>query len=75
MEVSSIAGASRLRYSVILGPGFSGIRMAIDSMPEREPAILKRRVEEHRANMQRVVDGMKDALHQEPSGKNPIFGN
>ena len=61
-ELSGIAGATRLRYSVRLGPGPSGITMAIDSMPDREPAILHRRISEHRANMQRVLDGVKEAV-------------
>lgn len=59
-ELAPIAGATRLRYSVVLGPGPSGITMAIESMPEREPAILHRRISEHRANMQRVVDLIKE---------------
>lgn len=58
-EVSSIAGASRLRHGVRLGPGFSGISMAIEAMPDKEPRILARRVAEHRKNMQAVVDGVK----------------
>ncbi len=61
-EVSSIAGATRLRYSLILGPGPSGITAVIDSMPDKEPRIIARRIAEHRANMQRVVDGVKAAL-------------
>jgi nitroreductase len=61
-ELASIAGATRLRYSVILGPGPSGINAAIASMPDKEPRIIHRRIEEHRANMQRVVEGIKAAL-------------
>ena len=75
-EVASIAGSTRLRYSLILGPGPSGLSAVIGTMPEREPRILARRIEEHRTNMQRVVDGMKAALHTEPDPDrvNPIFG-
>jgi nitroreductase len=74
-ELSSIAGATRLRYSLILGPGPSGISAAIANMPDKEPRILFRRVEEHRANMQKVVDGIRAAVHGEPDPdrKNPIF--
>ncbi len=36
--------------------------MAIEQMPDREPRILHRRISEHRANMQRVVDGIKTAV-------------
>jgi nitroreductase len=74
-ELSSIAGATRLRYSLIIGPGPSGISAAIENMPDKEPRILFRRIEEHRANMQKVVDGIKAAVHSEPDPdrKNPIF--
>lgn len=60
-EASSIAGATRLRYSVILGPGPSGTTAAIESMPDKEPRILRRRINELRANMGLVVDGIKAA--------------
>ena len=65
-EMASIAGAIRVRYSVIIGPGPSGISVAIEAMPDKEPKILARRIDEHRTNMQRVLDGMKTALHNEP---------
>ena len=61
-ELSSIAGATRLRFLVALGPGPSGISAAITAMPDREPRILFKRLEEHRANMQRVVNGIKEIV-------------
>ena len=75
-ELSSIAGATRLRYTLHLGPGPSGLTAALEAMPEKEPRILFRRLEEHRVNMQLVVDGIKAATHREPgSGRaNPVFG-
>ena len=60
-ELSSIAGATRLRYSLVIGPGPSGISAAIAAMPDKEPRILFRRIEEHRANMQRVLEAIKAA--------------
>ena len=60
-ELAPVAGAVRLRYTLKLGPGPSGITAAIERMPDKEPRILHRRLEEHRANMQRVVSGMKAA--------------
>lgn len=63
-ELTSIAGATRLRYTLGLGPGPSGLTPAIAAMPEKEPRILFRRLEEHRANMQLVVDGVKSAVEQ-----------
>lgn len=58
-ELESIADTTRLRYHLILGPGPSGISAVIAAMPDKEPKILVRRIQEHRANMQRVVAGMK----------------
>lgn len=60
-ELERIAGAIRLRYRVLLGPGPSGISAAIEAMPDKEPRILSRRIDEHRANMQAVADGIKAA--------------
>jgi hypothetical protein len=70
-ELSPVAGAVRLRYSLRLGPGPSGITEAIERMPDKEARILHRRVEEHRANMQRVVDGIKAATQRDPVGEQP----
>jgi hypothetical protein len=52
-------GRCRLRHRVRLGPGPSGLTPAIERMPEKEDRIIERRLEEHRANMQAVVDGIK----------------
>ncbi len=70
-EAASIAGATRLRYSVVLGPGPSGITAAIESMPDKEPRILARRIDEHRANMTRVVEGIKAAAEADATGAGP----
>jgi len=72
-HLERIAGATRLRYTVALGPGPSGISAAIKSMPDKEPRILRRRMSEHRKNMQAVVDGIKAAVHDDPDRPNPIF--
>ena len=60
-ELAAIDTGTRLRYSLILGPGPSGLSPAIERMPDKEPRILQRRIDEHRANMARVVDGIKHA--------------
>ncbi len=64
-DAATIAGAVRLRFSVILGPGPSGITAAIESMPDKEPRILSRRIDEHRANMTKVIEGIKAAAEAE----------
>jgi uncharacterized protein YndB with AHSA1/START domain len=51
---------TQLRFSMSMGPGPSGISMAIAAMPEKEPRILHRRVTEHHANMTRTVEGVRD---------------
>ena len=61
-ELTSIAGATRLRFHVGLGPGPSGLTPAIEAMPEKEPRIILRRLEEHRANMTRTVEGIKQLV-------------
>jgi uncharacterized protein YndB with AHSA1/START domain len=53
-------GGTRLRFSMSMGPGPSGISMAIAAMPDKEPRILHRRVSEHHANMLRTVEGIRD---------------
>lgn len=64
-DLSSIAGATRLRFSVVLGPGPSRLLAAIERAPDREAAILARRLEEHRANMQQVVEAIKAATERD----------
>jgi hypothetical protein len=71
--MARIAGATRLRYSVTLGPGPSGISHAIASMPDKEPRILRRRIGEHQTSMQAVIDGVSAALHRDSDSPNPIF--
>ncbi|MGI9615251.1 MAG: nitroreductase family protein, partial [Acidimicrobiales bacterium] len=58
-ELQQIAGATRLRYRVIIGPGPSGTTAAIERMPDKEARIIARRVGELRNNMQAVVDAIK----------------
>lgn len=70
-DASSIAGATRLRFSVVLGPGPSGITGAIESMPDKEPRILARRISEHRANMAKVIEGIKAAAEADAVAARP----
>jgi hypothetical protein len=51
--------STRLRYSMSMGPGPSGISIAIESMPEKEPRILRRRILEHHVNMVRTIEGIR----------------
>ena len=52
-------GAVVLRQGTRLGPGRSGLNIAIDAMPDKEERIVARRLQEHERNMQATVDGVK----------------
>lgn len=59
-EIDALHGKRcRLRQTVRLGPGPSGLTPAIEAMPDKEPRIIQRRQAEHLANMQLCVDGIK----------------
>jgi nitroreductase len=66
-ELQPMPDGVRLRYSMVIGPGRSGLNAAIESMPDKEPRILARRVDEHRANMELVLRGIKDLAEQQRS--------
>jgi len=57
---------TRLRYSMSLGPGPSGISVALEAMPEKEPRILRRRILEHHVNMVRTIGGVKGIAEETP---------
>ena len=52
-------GGTRLRFVYAMGPGPSGTTMAIASHPGKETRVLRRRLGEVHANMQRTVEGVK----------------
>jgi uncharacterized protein YndB with AHSA1/START domain len=58
------AGA-RLRQWAQIGPAPSGLTPAILAMPEKEERIVARRLDEHRANMQATVNGVKALAESE----------
>ena len=58
-DLEPVGSATRLRFSMSIGPGPSGISVAIAAMPGKEPRILHRRVSEHHANMARTVEGIQ----------------
>jgi Polyketide cyclase / dehydrase and lipid transport len=53
-------GSSRLEHWFQMGPGRGGLNYAIERMPEKEDRIVDRRLDEHKANMERVVAGIKE---------------
>lgn len=63
-ELEPIVGGTRLRFRCNLGPGRSGLDEIIAARPDLEQRIIDRRMAEHRANMQRVVEGIKSRVEQ-----------
>ena len=58
-------GGVRLRLSYVMGPGPSGTTMAITANSGKEARVLRRRLDEVSANLQRTVEGVKQ-LAEEP---------
>lgn len=58
---------ARLRQWAQIGPAPSGLTPAILAMPEKEERIIARRLDEHRANMQATVDGVKALAEGQPA--------
>ena len=58
-DLEPSAGRTRLRFSYLIGPGRSGTTAAIAANPGKEARVLRRRLNEVQANMQRTVDGIK----------------
>jgi hypothetical protein len=54
-----------LRQGTRLGPGRSGLNIAIDALPEKEERIIARRLQEHERNMQATVEGVKGLAEAE----------
>ncbi|MFF8591194.1 SRPBCC family protein [Streptomyces sp. NPDC015220] len=50
---------TRLRQSVRIGPGRSGLSLVIDRMPDREEAIVAFRVGELRTNIEATLKGIR----------------
>jgi len=65
-DLEPAVGAPVLRFSMSLGPGPSGIAIAIASMPEKEPRILRHRILEHHANMVRTIEGIRTIAEAAP---------
>jgi nitroreductase len=58
-DLEAREGGTRLRFVYAMGPGPSGTTMAITNHPGKETRVLRRRLGEVYANMQRTVEGVK----------------
>ncbi|MEX0874006.1 MAG: SRPBCC family protein [Actinomycetota bacterium] len=66
-EIEPAGSGTRLKQWMRMGPGRSGLNIAIDAMPDKEERIIERRLAEHRANMTATLAGIK-AMAEEGDG-------
>src|SRR4029453_15363020 len=59
-DLEPAASRTRLRLSLTMGPGPSGTTGASPATPGKEARVLRRRLDEVQANMQRTVEGVKE---------------
>lgn len=64
-ELEPEGAGTRLRQIARIGPGRSGVSLAIDRTPEREEEIVAFRITELRTNMEATLRGVK-ALAEQP---------
>ncbi|MET7290278.1 SRPBCC family protein [Streptomyces sp. NPDC005573] len=64
-ELEADGDATLLRQSVLIGPGRSGVTLALERRPDREEEIIAFRQRELRAGMEATLLGMKK-LAEEP---------
>jgi hypothetical protein len=63
-----VDGGTLLRQWMRMGPAPSGLTPAIEARPDKEERIVARRLAEHRANMQRTVEGVKQLAEGRGAG-------
>ena len=61
-ELEPAGSGTRLRFRYRMGPGPSGTTAALAANPGKEARVLRRRLSEVQANMQRTVDGVKQLV-------------
>ena len=61
-DLIPLAGSTRLRFSMVLGPGPSGLTAVIDAMPDKEAKIIANRQKHQAANMRRTIEGIRDLV-------------
>lgn len=68
-DLDPVSAGTRLRQSVRIGPGRSGLSLAIDSMPEREEELVTYRLGQLRTSMQATLAALKALVEQVNSQK------
>lgn len=60
-DLEAVVGATRLRHSVTIGPGPSGLKRFIDGQPDQAAAAISGRMSNLNRSMHDVIDGIKQA--------------
>ncbi|MEC7810520.1 MAG: SRPBCC family protein, partial [Actinomycetota bacterium] len=58
-RLTPLAGATRLRFAMVLGPGPSGLTRIIEQAPDSEKKIISNRLRDQHVNMRETVEGIK----------------
>ena len=64
-DLTAEGNGTRVRQTVQLGPGPSGLTRRIDELPDRRDDIIAARTGEHRRNMQATLQGLKSAAERD----------
>ena len=59
-RLEPLLGATRLKFSMTLGPGTSGLTRIISSKPESEVKIISNRQNKQFINMKKTIEGIKE---------------
>jgi len=59
-ELTPTAGGTRLRQFAQIGPGWSGLSVAIERWPDKEERIIERRLQEFRAGIERNLAALRE---------------
>jgi hypothetical protein len=62
LELAPETDGTRLRYWAQMGPGPSGMTAVIETMPDKEEAIIARRLQEWETNMTATITGIKQLV-------------
>ena len=65
LELAPEGDGTRLRYWAQMGPGPSGMTTVIERMPDKEEAIIARRLQEWEKNMAATINGIKRMAEEE----------
>ncbi|MFI5976240.1 SRPBCC family protein [Streptomyces sp. NPDC051452] len=63
-ELQAEGGGTRLRQSALIGPGRSGVTLALERWPDREEEIIAFRLKELRAGMEATLRGIKSLAEE-----------